>query len=279
MGKQKKDKGGIAPLLKAHFAPTSLEGLVVAERVFPFRMRADVQRVLQAEMEAHPNVTHFSGIVRRYSHDALSLSGLIVPNPHDLAMAAPPQYEEIDIGGGESLRALNNGLWLLTSGGESFAVLLGRQIQHGCPTGLMLQVGTRHGEQGLRITEALFERLEDAVKDSPCYRGKILSLEQSEDFGGQAAGLTVHVLRDVSRDEVILPEGTVSLLERNVMGFCAQRERLRALGLPTKKGLLFYGPPGTGKTHTIHYLASALEDHTTFLVSAEQVTLIGDYMS
>lgn len=29
---------------------------------------------------------------------------------------------------------------------------------------------------------------------------------------------------------------------------------------------MFYGPPGTGKTHTIHYLASQLPDHTTLLV-------------
>ena len=45
-----------------------------------------------------------------------------------------------------------------------------------------------------------------------------------------------------------------------------------------KKGLLFYGPPGTGKTHTIHYLASQLPDHTTLLITAEQVGLLAEYM-
>jgi ATP-dependent 26S proteasome regulatory subunit len=50
------------------------------------------------------------------------------------------------------------------------------------------------------------------------------------------------------------------------------------VGLPVKKGLLFYGPPGTGKTHTIRYLAGALPGHTTLLVTAEQVGIIGDYM-
>jgi ATP-dependent 26S proteasome regulatory subunit len=44
-----------------------------------------------------------------------------------------------------------------------------------------------------------------------------------------------------------------------------------------RKGLLFYGPPGTGKTHTIHYLASQLPNHTTLLVTAEQVGMIGEY--
>jgi ATP-dependent 26S proteasome regulatory subunit len=46
-----------------------------------------------------------------------------------------------------------------------------------------------------------------------------------------------------------------------------------------KKGLLFYGPPGTGKTHTIHYLTRAMAGHTTFLITAEQVGLLGEYMT
>jgi ATP-dependent 26S proteasome regulatory subunit len=43
--------------------------------------------------------------------------------------------------------------------------------------------------------------------------------------------------------------------------------------------LLFYGPPGVGKTHTLHYLAGALEGMTTLLISAEQVGLLGEYMT
>ena len=57
------------------------------------------------------------------------------------------------------------------------------------------------------------------------------------------------------------------------------RAALRRLGQATKKGLLFYGPPGTGKTHTIHYLAGQLPGHTTFLITAEQVGLLGEYMT
>ena len=61
--------------------------------------------------------------------------------------------------------------------------------------------------------------------------------------------------------------------------FVQLRSRLAGLGLATKKGLLFYGPPGTGKTHTIHYLAGALAGHTTLLITAEQVGLLGEYMA
>ena len=55
--------------------------------------------------------------------------------------------------------------------------------------------------------------------------------------------------------------------------------KLAKYRLPTKKGILFYGPPGTGKTHTIHYLAKALEGHTTLVITAEQVGLLSEYMT
>lgn len=90
-----------------------------------------------------------------------------------------------------------------------------------------------------------------------------------------AAGITVHQLRTVARDEVILPPDTLTLLERNVIAFARSRERLSALGLSQKKGIFFYGPRGTGKTHTIHHLAGSLSGHTTILISAEQVGRLG----
>ena len=76
-----------------------------------------------------------------------------------------------------------------------------------------------------------------------------------------------------------MPEKTLELLDRNVIHFVQQRQKLAKYRLPTKKGLLFYGPPGTGKTHTIHYLAKALAGHTTLLITAEQVSLLAEYMT
>ncbi len=77
----------------------------------------------------------------------------------------------------------------------------------------------------------------------------------------------------------MLPQKTVELLDRNVIGFAKLRDKLVTLEQSGKKGLLFYGPPGTGKTHTVRYLARKLPDHTVFIVTAEQVTLIRDYFA
>jgi ATP-dependent 26S proteasome regulatory subunit len=57
------------------------------------------------------------------------------------------------------------------------------------------------------------------------------------------------------------------------------RAALRRLGQSTRKGVLLYGPPGTGKTHTIRYLAANLPGHTTLIITAEQMGLLGAYMN
>ena len=52
--------------------------------------------------------------------------------------------------------------------------------------------------------------------------------------------ILVHALAPVTREQVILPEQTLALLERNVFRFAAQRDQLAALELSvSKKGLLF----------------------------------------
>jgi SpoVK/Ycf46/Vps4 family AAA+-type ATPase len=89
----------------------------------------------------------------------------------------------------------------------------------------------------------------------------------------------VHRLPSVDREDVILPEPALKLLDRNVLRFVGTRDALRRLGQSTRKGILLYGPPGTGKTHTIRYLATNLPGHTTLLVTAEQVGLPGPYMT
>jgi ATP-dependent 26S proteasome regulatory subunit len=121
------------------------------------------------------------------------------------------------------------------------------------------------------------DELERVVGQIGSYRGKVLSLEATRSFSGKSGTIRVQKLRNVGREEVILPEKTLRLLERNVTDFIAHREGLKRLGMSTKKGLLFYGPPGTGKTHTVQYLSSQLRDHTTLLITAEQVALLENY--
>jgi ATP-dependent 26S proteasome regulatory subunit len=123
----------------------------------------------------------------------------------------------------------------------------------------------------------LFRYLELRVSKGRTYRGRIISLEGHIDPMGGGSMVKVHRLAKVNHDDVILPRKTLAMLDRNVGGFITAREQLKSLHFQARKGLLFYGPPGTGKTYTIHYLASQLPNHTTLLVTAEQVGLLGEY--
>jgi hypothetical protein len=163
------------------------------------------------------------------------------------------------------------------SGATPFALIVGPAVRYGAPAGTSIEVIAPHGDPGAELTRRIIDGIETGMKSASSYRGRVISLGSIDRYSGVMGAIRVHKLKRVSRDQLILPPPTVALLERNVMGFVAQREKLKALGLPGKKGLLFYGPPGTGKTHTIHYLATCLPDHTTLLITAEEVGFLEHY--
>jgi AAA+ superfamily predicted ATPase len=269
----------VRSLLEDHFRPTSLDNLTILERRFPYRVRADLQKAIDFLLTDRVHVSSFSGVRKEYSHESLGFGSLIVGG-HSPALTVPPEYEEIDIGAAEPIRCLKNGLWLLDTHGIRCAVLLSAVERYGEATGVQFQIAAPNTEKGIDIAKTFFRDLEESVTRADSYRGKVLSLEKAEhSYSGESRGITVHRLRQVTRDQIILPEKTLTLLERNVLRFAQERRQLSRLGMPTKKGILFYGPPGTGKTLTINYLAGELAGHTTLLISAEQVGLLGEYMT
>src|SRR6267378_3104636 len=150
-------------------------------------------------------------------------------------------------------------------------------MRFGMVGGVHIEIAVSKGEQGAQFSQEFFRDLEVRVGAGRTYRGRVISLESQHDYLGRGGAVKVHRLRAVKREDVILPLKTLKLLDRNVAGFVAARERIKALHFTSKKGLLFYGPPGTGKTHTIHYLASQLPGHTTLLITAEQGGLLDEY--
>lgn len=265
-------------VLHKHFAPTSLDTLAVTERQFPTRVRSDVQRSLDEFFEAHATITHVCGIRRQDSMMfGMSLSEFLTQETW--ALSVPLEHEEVDIGEQNPVRCVRNALWLAESEGVNVAILLSQVYGFHDDPKVRIDIATENTPSGNALMRTVFVSLEKAVKEARSYRGKILSFEDSAGYSGEATGITVHKLPAVSRGEVILPEKTLQLLERNVLQFVEQRSRLAELGQSTKKGLLFYGPPGNGKTHTIRYLIRKLKGHTTLLVTAEQVANLTEYMT
>jgi len=151
----------------------------------------------------------------------------------------PLQHDDIDTGDPLPVRCLKNGLWLSVENALPFAVLLTPEIQYGCGAGVHLDLGVPEGEAGLKFSQDFFAGLESRVNQARTYRGRVISLENDRSYTGRGGTVKVHRLRTVRRDEVILPQKTFSLLERNVMEFTRIRDKIKGLDCRPKKACSF----------------------------------------
>jgi AAA+ superfamily predicted ATPase len=269
-------KSTISRMLQKHFHGQAPHTLVTTGRSFPLASRVDVQLALDDFFSNDPNAQRLGLHSPHQGMQAIGISQLLQRTPFPIDVG-PLQYDDVDVGEALPVRCVREALWVSNDDGLPFAVLIGRGMQMGMPLGVQVDVATPGNEAGIKFSEQFFDRLEKNISTGRTYRGKVISLETAFDYTGRTGNVKVHRLRSVRREDVILPEKTVALLENNLTGFIGVREQIRQMGLSAKKGLLFYGPPGTGKTHTIHYLASTMPGHTTLLITAEQVVLLEHY--
>ena len=268
-------RSALQRLLKKHFAGVKVEETRTSSRQFPIISRVDLQLALE-QMFRDMAGTKLIGISSQHGHETLSFATLLNGAVFGVNIG-PLQYDEVDIGDDVPTHCLKNGLWLSYAGKLPIAVLLAPAMLHGMSQGVSVEVVVPAGQAGAQFSQEFFRDLEIRVGAGKTYRGRVISLESAQNFFGLGGSVKVHRLRKVNREDVVLPFRTLALLDRNTGSFVAVRDEIKALQFSAKKGLLFYGPPGTGKTHTIHYLASQLPEHTTLLVTAEQVGLIGEY--
>lgn len=266
-------------LLSWHFYNIPSEKIITSARTFPMRMQADLQMAMNRLF--NPDAIKFVGIHGGSSmHDPLTMSSLFDnSNSYSTKKIAPLQYEDMDIGEAAPIKCLKNGVWLKKQVDFPYAVLCSPFKDYSGNAGINIETAVAPGEEGQKITQTLFKELERAVNEAYSYRGKVLSLNRDTDYAGTSSGIKVHKISGIDRSGLILPEETLNAIERNIVHFAEKRKSLKELGQSTKKGILFHGPPGTGKTHTIRYLAAALKDHTTFIITAEQIALLSEYFT
>lgn len=259
-----------------HFEGLPQDEIVTTSRKFPGHMRADVQIAIDKLFSKSPS--RFFGIYEQHRYETLTFAALTKDGQHAATISAA-QYNDVEIGENLPVKCLNNGLWLCDKDSLRFAVVLSFHREFGQESGTCVEIAVPVGEEGSSFVQRCFSELESAMNEARSYRGKVLSLEGEADYRGKSKGIMVHRLPNVGREDVILPEATLKLLDRNVLSFVESRDMLRKLGQSTRKGILLYGPPGTGKTHTIKYLAKNLPGHTTLIITADQMGLLSQYMS
>jgi hypothetical protein len=257
-------------LLREHFSDWNSDELLIVKREFPVYLRVDVHQAVEAMVAAARRV----GVHAHNRWDSTDMASLLSDRNQPRLVGAL-QFEDIDIGEDVPVRVATNCLSLLHEAGQPFALWVNVRGEHGEMPQVSVEILAAPGEAAARVTSRMLDALEASVARGASYRGKVLSLESSETYRGMSANaLTVHHRAAVSEDELILSAAVRGAIDRHLLGFAASRKALQELGQSGRKGVLLHGPPGTGKTHTIRYLAQKLADHTTFLVTAEQVGLI-----
>lgn len=259
-----------------HFGTNNLTDIETSVRSFPVRVRADLQLAFDGILD--PGAIRQFGIKAGYRYQSIEFADLWEIG-QSARTIAPVQYTELDIGEQNPRRCVGTVLWLRDKAGLRNAVLVSQEEGPRGDQRVKIEIAVPSGQAGSDAVASYFREIEKVIEQASSYRGKVLSLETQNQWQGLAGGVTIHRLPPITRKDVILPEKTLGLLDRNVLDFAKLRAKLRAIGQPTKKGLLFYGPPGTGKTHTIQYLAGSLADHTTLLVTADQVILLNEYVA
>ncbi len=268
--------------IKRHLSVWGSTSLATHRRSYPYHVALDAQRGVERWIAGRKSVRLGVPVETSFMKETTLSQFLAISSG---TSATSVDFESFDTGEDESASCVRNAMWLITDSIQNHVVLwTSSSLYDDCGVKRMLNLEfcSRQDdadEVGHDLAAEFFEVIEESVRQMASYRGKILSLEHGDGYDGASTALKVHELRSVARDEVVLPQATLDLLERNVIRFARQRGALSERGLAAKKGLLFYGPPGNGKTHTLHFLFSELKDHSTLLITAEQVGLLEQYMT
>jgi hypothetical protein len=281
VGREEATEPPFVARLREHLGVDPRELPIVSES-FSTIEHPNLQAALDAWISAPGRSAELVGISAEHKRfQSLGFSDLVTPASGGLMgdrspRPGPVDYVNAAIGREEVRACVQHGLYLLRgegddSDGSPLAVLVRGPGEHGG----MPQIQTEVMTPDPTAATGFLEEIRASMRRHNVYRGKVLSLGNPHGpFGYGAPGVEFPLLPDISREEVVLPEGVLEGIERHTVGFSRHAGRLLAAGRHLKRGLLLYGPPGTGKTLTAMYLIGQMPGRTVLLLSGNSYGLI-----
>ncbi|MGY4500462.1 ATP-dependent Clp protease adapter protein ClpS [Bradyrhizobium sp. GM24.11] len=263
-------------VLDWHFTATARSKLVTTIRQFPGHMRVDVQAAVD---RLFGKATRLFGLNEEQRYETLSISRLLQNGRYAVAIA-PLQYSDVDVGEKSPVKCLDNGLWLCEQDHLRYAVLLCAHREYSREPGIRIEILVPSGSAGAAPGPAMLQRVgrgrpgrTDLSRQDPVARCRLrLSRAVARHHGASIAA---------GRAQRCDPAGANPAAARPQCADLRRHPRTVAPAWPVDaQGDLAVRPArGTGKTHTIRYLATHLPGHTTLIITAEQIGLLGAYMS
>jgi hypothetical protein len=230
---------------------------------------ANVQVALSAWLEADGRSHEVVGLTGQQRHYS-SLSDMLDTASWMNVRVGPVDLVNLPVGPHETRPCVQFGLFLIEDPPHRFVVLMRGPSQHADTQGVTLEVLAPDQEAGRRF---LID-VRDLTVELNVFRHQVISFGETP-MGHFGVGPLVFSERPaVEREDLVLAEGVLESVERQVLEVARQRERLRASDLHVKRGLLLHGPPGTGKTLTVRYLVAHASDHTVVLLTGGALQLV-----
>ena len=231
----------------------------------------NLQLALDAYLETNGRQHSLIGFGGPVGHMELSLAGLVHDYGFGLA-EGPVRRTVVGLERGRSITCVTIGLFLISDGHSRLAVLVVQSERGFEGPGLRLEViapDQAAGEQFIADMRAL-------MHEHNAFRGKVLALKAGDEMMGAGMSVEFPAVDPVGRDQIVLPEGVLEVVELHTVEFARHAETLRAAGWHLRRGLLLHGPPGTGKTLSTTYLISRLEGRTVVILTGGALGLVGD---
>ncbi|MBZ0184967.1 MAG: ATP-binding protein, partial [Candidatus Obscuribacterales bacterium] len=186
----------------------------------------------------------------------------------------PITHSTFHLEGEETMKCVQKALYLVKNDTQPIAVLV-RESDNmfGASSGIFVECMAAENN----IADGFIKELKAIIKEKNVYRGKILSLSQTEDPSGGSSGQTglkFHTVSPVTREQIILPDKLLERIERQTIEAVKYSEALKRAKRKLKRGILLHGVPGTGKTLTALYLATQMEGRTVLMLTGRSQGLI-----
>jgi cell division protease FtsH len=257
--------------LREHLGADPLD-LPVVGATYPAYDQANVYLAVEAWFAARGG-SSLLGISGHHRGQHTLTELLELAGRHGQFGAGPVDYAHVAVSPDEELACVDFGFFLGAAGPEPdadrYAVLLrGPRPNYGS-VDMVVEVLAPTRDAAKR----LLADLPALMTEHNVFRGQVVSFEGS-DFGPGVGPFRFHRRPELVRTDVVLADGVLDRIERQVVGIATHRTTLRAQDQHLRRGLLLYGPPGTGKTHTVRYLLSALPEFTVVLLAGTTIRLI-----